>query len=56
MNGPLCIGLNAGLILFQVWVTQNFFDIKDFIYNYNLIYPTFFSWLLQFLPLVKIKI
>ena len=36
---------------FKVWLKQNFFDMKDFDCNYSLIYPTFFRWLLQFLPL-----
>ena len=41
---------------FKVWLRQNFFDMKDFNCNYSLIYPLFFRWLLQFLPLAKIKI
>ena len=35
---------------FKVWLKQDFFEMKDFNCNYNLIYPTFFRWLLQFLP------
>ena len=41
---------------FKVWLKQNFFDMKDFNCNYNLIHPTFFRWLFQFLPLATIKI
>ena len=44
------------LSCFQVWLKQNVFDIKDFICNDNLIYPTFFRWLLQFLSLATTKI
>ena len=56
MNGQLCKGLYAVLILFQSLIEQNFFDKKDFDCNYNPIYPTFFCWLLQFLLLAAIKI
>ena len=35
---------------FKVWLKQKLFDMKGFNYNYNLIYPTFFRCLLQFLP------
>ena len=41
---------------FKVWMKQNFIDMKDFNCNYTPIYPTFFNWLLQFLPLAAIKI
>ena len=40
---------------FKVWLKQNFFDMEDFNCNYDLIYTTFFHWLLQFLPLATIK-
>ena len=56
MDGLLFRGIYTVLILFQSLVQAKFFDKKDFNCNYNLIYPTFFSRTLQFLPLVSIKI
>ena len=32
----------------KFWLKQNFFEKKDFDCNNNPIYPTFFSWLIQF--------
>ena len=57
MDRPLCKGLYAVLILFQSFgFSKNVFDKKYFDYNYNHNYPTFFSWLLQFLLLATMKI
>ena len=57
LNGqPIIQRFICCLILFKVWLKQNFFYKKDFDYSYHPIYPTIFCWLLQFLLLAMIKI